>query len=131
MIERVDHIGIAVRNADEAAARYALLGLAPAGSEIVRTEGVRIAFLDVGGTRIELLEPTDDTGPVAKFLRDRGEGVHHVAFGVRDIEAAMSEASARGFRVVDERPRTGHGGRKVAFIHPRSAHGVLLEFVQE
>jgi len=129
-MERVDHIGIAVRNAEEAAARYALLGLVREGSEVVRTEGVRIQFLEVGGTRIELLEPTDDTGPVARFLRERGEGVHHVAFAVRNIEEAMSEARERGFRVVDEKPRTGHGGRKVAFIHPRSAYGVLLEFVE-
>ncbi len=131
MIERVHHIGIAVRDAGEAVARFALLGPRPGGTEVVATEGVRIAFLDVGGTRIELLEPIDETGAVAKFLRDRGEGVHHVAFAVRDVEAAMAEARARGFRVVDERPRTGHGGRKVAFIHPKSAHGVLLEFVQE
>ncbi len=131
MIERVHHIGIAVRDAGEALARFALLGPRPAGTEVVATEGVRIAFLDVGGTRIELLEPIDETGAVAKFLRDRGEGVHHVAFAVRDVEAAMTEARERGFRVVDERPRTGHGGRKVAFIHPKSVHGVLLEFVQE
>lgn len=131
MIRRVHHIGIAVRSAEEARARFSLLNLSSGETEVVPGEGVKIAFLDVGDTRIELLEPIDETGPVARFLRDRGEGVHHIAFAVRNLESTMADARHRGFRVVDERPRVGHGGRKVAFIHPKSAHGVLLELVEE
>ena len=131
MIERLDHVGIAVRNSQEALSRFALLALRPGGTEVVPTEGVKIAFLEVGGARIELLEPIDDTGPVARFLARRGEGVHHIAFSVPDVAAAMADARDHGFLVIDEKPRTGHGGRQVAFVHPKSAHGVLLEFVED
>ena len=131
MIEGLDHVGIAVRNSQEALSRFALLAFRPGGTEVVPTEGVKISFLELGGTRIELLEPIDDTGPVARFLARRGEGVHHIAFAVPDVAVAIADARDRGFNVIDEKPRTGHGGRKVAFIHPKSAHGVLLEFVED
>ena len=131
MIEGIHHIGIAVRNSQEALARFALLALRPGETEVVPSEGVKIAFLEVGPARIELLEPIDAASPVAKFLASRGEGVHHIAFSVPHIEAAVADARERGFHVIGEQPRVGHGGRKVAFIHPKSAHGVLLEFVED
>lgn len=125
------HLGIAVRDLDAATERFAALGFPVAGRETVRSEGVRIAFLRAGDANLELLHPTRPDSPVARFLERRGEGVHHVAFETRDIVAGMEAYRALGFEVLDKKPRLGHGGRKVAFIHPKSAHGVLLELVEE
>lgn len=128
---RIHHVGIAVRHLEGAAERFAALGLPLAGTETVDAEGVRIAFLRAGDVNLELLEAIRPDSPIARFLGRRGEGVHHIAFATDDIAASIRTARSLGFDVLDEAPRVGHGGRKVAFIHPRSAHGVLLELVQD
>jgi len=125
------HIGIAVRDLDAAMERYRAFGLSPGTVEIVPSEGVRLAFLETGGVRIELLESLQPDGVIARFLETRGEGIHHVAFATQDIVAEMARLRDAGFELVDREPREGSHGRRVAFIHPRSAHGVLLELVEE
>jgi methylmalonyl-CoA/ethylmalonyl-CoA epimerase len=131
MIESLHHIGVAVEHVDDAAERYRAMGFRVSDSEVVETEGVRLVFVSSGDTRLELLEPTKPDGAIAKFLAKRGEGMHHVAFRTPDIRKEVADLRARGFEVLDPEPRRGHGGRLVAFIHPRSLHGVLFELVQE
>lgn len=126
----VDHIGIAVRSLDEAIATYGkLLGLAAGERDELVSDGVRIAFLNAGNLHLELLEPLGD-GPISRFLAERGEGVHHIAFRVDDIAQALANAKANGYRLVDTVPRRGARGRLIAFLHPKASHGVLIEFVQ-
>ncbi len=127
---RIDHIGIAVRSLASALKVYEAIGLRPEGTEDVPTEGVRTAFLRVGESHLELLEPLTPNGVIARFLEKRGEGLHHIALAVDDILVAMEQARKRGLAVIDEKPRTGARGRQVAFVHPKSTGGVLLEFVQ-
>ncbi|MEO8349866.1 MAG: methylmalonyl-CoA epimerase, partial [Acidobacteriota bacterium] len=103
------------------------LGLAVARRERVESQGVITAFLPVGGTRIELLEPTGADSPIAKFLAKRGPGVHHLCFAVGDLEDALANLKARGFRLIHETPVPGADGRRVAFLHPSAGHGVLIE----
>ena len=126
----LDHIGIAVRDAKAVLPLYEALGLKVELTEEVKSEGVRATILGSGFSRIELLEPLSSEGAVAKFLKTRGEGVHHVAVRVPDIEATLKAARAAGLEVVGESPRRGARGRLVAFLHPRTTHGVLLELVQ-
>jgi len=127
----VDHIGIATHQLDEALALWRdALGLSVEFTEEVTEQGVRIAMLPVGETHIELLEPLSATSPVGKFLEKRGPGIHHVAIRVPDIRASLASLKAKGTRLIDETPRTGAGGCLVAFVHPSSANGVLLELVQ-
>jgi methylmalonyl-CoA epimerase len=128
-ILRIDHLGIAVPSLDEAVAVYEALGFEVEARHDVPSEKVRAAFLPLGESHVELLEPTDPSSPVAKFLETR-KGLHHVCVLVDDIDAALRELKARGVQVLDETPRTGAGGCKVAFIHPRSAAGMLLELKQ-
>jgi methylmalonyl-CoA/ethylmalonyl-CoA epimerase len=129
---KIDHIGIATNGIEEAASVYRdALGLSIAETEEVASQKVRVAMLPVGESRIELLEPTTDDSPISKFLARRGPGVHHVAFNVPDIRAALADLKAKGTRLIDEEPRPGAGGCLVAFIHPSSTGGVLLELVQE
>jgi methylmalonyl-CoA epimerase len=130
MMGPLDHVGIAVRRLDESIARYQLLGLGPESVEDLPAEGVRAAFLSAGDARLELLESTRPDSAVARFLEKRGEGLHHVAFQVPDVREAIASAEAAGFRLVDREPRRGARGRIVAFVHPASLHGVLVEFVQ-
>ena len=128
---KVDHIGIATPKIEEALGFWRdALGLSVVHTEEVAEQGVRVAMLPVGEPRVELLEPTHDESPVAKFLRKRGAGVHHVAVSVDDIRAALARLKARGARLIDEEPRVGAGGCLVAFVHPQSAGGVLLELVE-
>ena len=128
---KVDHIGIATNTLDEALALWRdALGLQVDFTEEVTEQGVRIAMLPVGETHIELLEPLTDTSPVGKFLQKRGPGIHHVAIRVTDIRASLASLKAKGTRLIDETPRRGAGGCLVAFVHPSSANGVLLELVQ-
>lgn len=130
-ILRVDHIGIAINNIDEAKQLYHdLLGLDHAGSETVAEQKVTTAFFPVGDTEVELLESTASDGPVAKFIEKKGEGVHHIAFRVDNVEAALEELKAKGVKLIDEKPRKGAGGAKIAFLHPKSTHGVLVELCQ-
>ena len=127
----VDHIGIATHQLDEALALWRdALGLQVAFTEEVVEQGVRIAMLPAGETHIELLEPLSETSPVGKFLQKRGPGIHHVAIRVTDIRASLASLKAKGTRLIDETPRMGAGGCLVAFVHPASANGVLLELVQ-
>ncbi len=130
MIKGLHHVGIAVRSVDERVSLYRALGLDVAGGEEVRSESVRVAFLPVGDTRIELLQPTSPDSPVATFIAARGEGVHHLCFEVDDVAAAMAELKARGFRLVSDEPRAGAHGTRVGFVHPRSAGGVLIELCE-
>lgn len=128
---KVDHIGIATRQIDVALALWRdALGLQVDFTEEVKEQGVRVAMLPIGETHIELLEPLSENSPVGKFLEKRGPGIHHVAIQVTDIRATLALLKEKGTRLIDETPRTGAGGCLVAFVHPASANGVLLELVQ-
>jgi len=126
----LDHIGIAVRSVDERLAVYRALGLEPSGGEEVPSQKVRVAFLPLEGTRLELLEPTADDSPIAGFIARRGEGVHHLCIEVADIRAAMAKARAAGLAVLADEPQAGAHGSLVCFVHPRSTGGVLIELSQ-
>jgi methylmalonyl-CoA/ethylmalonyl-CoA epimerase len=128
---KLDHVGIAVENLDEALGLYSkLLGLELAGTELVEEQKVKTAFLPIGGTEIELLESTDPEGPIGKFIANKGQGVQHLAFRVEDIDAALAAAKAAGIRLIDEKPRYGAGGARIAFLHPKSTNGVLVELCE-
>jgi len=132
VIKGLDHIGIAVKNLDEALDIYGrTLGLKAEKIRVLEEQKVRIAFLSAGGPRIELLEPTDTEGPVARFIEKRGEGLHHITFTVSDIEASLQKLKAKGIAVVDEKPRIGAEGFKVAFLHPKSIKNVLVELCEK
>ncbi|MBC7249047.1 MAG: methylmalonyl-CoA epimerase [Anaerolineae bacterium] len=130
MITKVDHIGIAVRDIEEARRLYEALGLKVTHVKEVEEQQVRVAFLPVGDTEVELVQPTTADSGVARFLEKRGEGVHHLCFEVEDIEVALAELQAQGMRLIDREPRQGAFGR-VAFLHPKSTHGVLIELVEK
>ena len=128
---KIDHLGIATRDIGDALTFWRdTLGLELADTEEVPEQKVRVAMLPLGESRIELLEPTDDDSTIAKFLEKRGPGLHHVAVRVHDIHEALAQMKAQGARLIDEQPRVGAGDCLVAFIHPASANGVLLELVQ-
>ena len=128
---KVDHIGIATRQLDDALALWQdALGLEVDSTEEVTEQGVRIAMLEIGETHIELLEPLTPESPVGKFLEKRGPGIHHIAVRVPNIRATLAQLKEKGTRLIDETPRVGAGGCLVAFVHPSSANGVLLELVQ-
>lgn len=130
-IGKVDHIGIAVKSIDEALKFYeGVLGIECVSQEVVEEQKVKVAFLPVGDTEVELLESTDEDGPVAKFIERKGEGIQHIAYKVDDIEKAIEELKAKGVRMIDEKPRYGAGGAKIAFLHPKSTFGVLIEICQ-
>jgi len=128
---KIEHIGIATHNIDDALKFWRdALGLRVVETEEVAEQGVRVAMLPVGEPRIELLEPTSESSPVAKFLEKRGAGIHHIAVRVDDIRATLQRLKEGGARLIDETPRTGAGGCLVAFVHPATAGGVLLELVE-
>jgi methylmalonyl-CoA/ethylmalonyl-CoA epimerase len=128
---KIEHIGIATRELDDALSFWRdALGLEVVHTEIVEEQGVRVAMLPVGEPRIELLEPTSDDSPVAKFIEKRGAGIHHIAVRVDDICAMLRRLKESGVRLIDETARVGAGGCLVAFVHPSSANGVLLELVE-
>jgi methylmalonyl-CoA/ethylmalonyl-CoA epimerase len=126
-ITRVDHIGIAVKSIAESLKFYEALGLKSVGVEEVAEQKVRVAFLPIGEAEVELLESTAPDGPVAKYIDKNGEGIQHVALRVDNLEAALAELKAQGVRLIDEKPRYGAGGARIAFVHPRSTGGILLE----
>ncbi|MHB1161517.1 MAG: methylmalonyl-CoA epimerase [Chloroflexota bacterium] len=130
-VKRVEHVGVAVRDCSDAASFYRLLGLEVGGTEDIPERALKVAMLPVGEGEIELLEPTTPDGTVAKFIEKRGEGIHHLALCVEDIEAAVKELLAAGVRMIDQAPRPGAGGTMVAFVHPDAANGVLIELVGE
>ena len=128
---KIEHIGIATRALDDGLKFWRdALGLEVTHTEVVEEQGVRVAMLPVGEPRIELLEPTRDDSPIAKFLEKRGAGIHHIAVRVDDIRKALERLKQQGARLIDETPRRGAGGCLVAFVHPSSANGVLLELVE-
>lgn len=131
VLTRIDHLGIAVTDLDEALVLYGgAFALVTHRREVLEDQGVEAVALQLGESTIELLRPLRDDSPVARFLSERGAGIHHIAYRVDDVEAAMAWLREAGVRLVDETPRTGLGGTKIAFIHPRSTFGVLSELVQ-
>ncbi len=127
--ERISHIGIAVRDLEKAIQDYqALFDFDCIEQTEVSSEGVKVAMLKVGESEIELLSPTSETGAIAKFLKERGEGIHHLAIKVPDVFEAIRSAERAGMIVLDRTPRRGANGSEAAFVHPKSTHGVLLEF---
>ena len=132
MVKKISHIGVAVRSLEEQVPFYRdVLGLEYAGAETVEDQKVKVAFFKVGDTRIELLEPLSEDSPVAKFIEKRGEGVHHIAYQVESCDAALKKMEEAGLRLIDREPRKGAGGHKIAFLHPRSTHGILTELTEE
>jgi methylmalonyl-CoA/ethylmalonyl-CoA epimerase len=131
MFERIDHIGVAVEDLDAALALYeGAFGMPVVHRETVEEQGVEAVLLDVGDGHVELLSPLGPDTPVGKFLAKKGPGLHHVAYAVTDIEAALSELSGQGIELIDSEPRTGIRDSRVAFVHPRSTGSVLTEIVQ-
>ncbi|NLK64383.1 MAG: methylmalonyl-CoA epimerase [Tissierellia bacterium] len=131
MVNKIDHIGIAVKNLDDALNFYEnILGLKSAGTETVEEQKVKVAFLPIGDTEVELLESSEEDGPIARYIAKNGEGVQHIAYRVDDIEKAIAEMKEKGIRMIDEKPRYGAGGAKIAFCHPKSTFGVLIELCQ-
>jgi methylmalonyl-CoA epimerase len=130
MVRKIDHIGMAVRSLEQGLAFYQALGLACDGRETVASQQVEVAFVTVGDSRVELLEPTGPESPIARFLEKRGEGIHHICLLVDDIEARLQQLRKTGVRLINSEPVIGAGGCRVAFVHPASASGVLVELSQ-
>ncbi len=131
MISKVDHIGIAVKSAEDAARTWGvILGAGTGHIEEVSEQKSRVAFIPVGETHIEFIEPMSPDSPVAKFIEAKGEGIHHIAVRVSDIEETLRIYREAGMRLIDEAPRKGAGGARIAFVHPKSANGVLLELCE-
>jgi len=128
---KIDHIGIAVKSIEESSKLYKLLGLEISHIEVVKTQGVKTAFLKLGESNIELLEPIDENSPVFKFLEKRGEGIHHIALSVENIGEKLEELKNNGVKLINNEPVKGAHGKLVAFVHPKSAGGVLLELCEK
>ncbi len=128
----IEHIGIAVKSLDESIPYYEnVLGLKCYALEEVKDQKVKTAFFQLGQTKIELLESTDPGGPIGKFIEKRGEGIHHIAFAVEDIESCLQEVEGKRIRLIDQKPRRGAEGLDIAFLHPKSTFGVLTEFCED
>ena len=131
-MEKIEHIGIAVKNLDKSNQLFAsLLGKSHYKTEEVSSEGVKTSFFQSGPNKIELLEATSPESPIAKFIEKKGEGVHHIAFAVNDIESEIKRLQKEGFVVLNETPKKGADNKLVAFLHPKSTNGVLIELCQE
>ncbi|HJV65280.1 MAG TPA: methylmalonyl-CoA epimerase [Geomonas sp.] len=131
MFSKINHLGVAVRSLEEAVPFYRdTLGMTYSGTEEVASQQVKVAFLAIGESKIELLEPTSPESPIAKFLEKNGPGVHHVAYEVADIETAIAKLTEAGTRMIDATPRKGAHGALIAFVHPKSSGGVLTELCQ-
>lgn len=131
-ISHIEHIGIAVKNLEESIRFYEeVLGLKCYAIEEVADQKVKTAFFMVGQTKVELLESTDPEGPIGKYIEKRGEGVHHMAFAVKGIEDALAAMDEKGVRLIDKAPRKGAEGLDIAFLHPKSTHGVLMELCED
>ncbi|MDX8359685.1 MULTISPECIES: methylmalonyl-CoA epimerase [Bacillaceae] len=132
MVKKIDHIGIAVRSIKEALPFYQdVLQLHLEGIEEVESEKVRVAFLKIGESKLELLEPINTDSPIAVFIEKRGEGIHHIALAVDSIEQRLEDMKVNGIRMINEKAKTGAGGSKIAFIHPKSSKGVLFELCEK
>jgi methylmalonyl-CoA/ethylmalonyl-CoA epimerase len=128
---KIDHIGVAVESLEDSLKVYeGILGLGLHGKETVAEQKVTTAFLPLGETEVELLESTDPEGPIGKFIANKGQGIQHVAFRVENIDEALAELKAKGVRLIDEVPRYGAGGARIAFIHPKATNGVLVELCE-
>jgi methylmalonyl-CoA/ethylmalonyl-CoA epimerase len=131
-ITHIEHIGIAVRSLEESIAYYeGILGLKCYAVEEIKEQRVKTAFFRVGQTKIELLESTDPEGPVGKFLEKKGEGVHHIAYATSNLEEALVQMEEKGVSLIDKKPRKGAEGLDIAFLHPKSTHGVLTELCED
>ncbi len=131
MLEKIDHLGIAVRDLEQALLIFGeKLGIEVGGVEEVAEQKVKVAFLPLGESNLELLQSTDPEGAVARFIESRGEGIHHVAFRVKNLEESLARLRSKGVRLIDEKPRLGAGGVKIAFLHPKSTGGVLVELCE-
>jgi len=129
--EYIEHIGIAVKNLDEAISYYEnVLGLKCYAIEEVRDQKVKTAFFKIGQTKIELLESTDPDGPIGKFIKNKGEGIHHIAFNVKDLREKLEQVERKGIELIDKAPKKGAEGLDIAFLHPKSTFGVLTEFCE-
>ena len=132
MVRKIEHIGIAVKNLEEANKTYErLLGVAPYKQEGVASEGVMTSFFETGESKIELLEGTTEDSAITKFVAKKGEGIHHIAFDVEDIHAEMERLRNEGFKVLNAEPKDGADNKLVCFVHPKDIHGVLVELCQE
>lgn len=131
MVEKIDHIGIAVRNIEKTSKLLSnILGLKVVGEEIVEEQKVKVAFLPLGDSELELLESTSPEGPIARFIEKKGEGIQHIAFRVNNIEEILEKLKKEGVRLIDEKPRYGAGGAKIAFLHPKDTNGILVELCE-
>lgn len=131
MVKKIDHIGIAVKDLNEALKFYqGLLGLKVTETEVVEEQKVRVAFLPTGDSEVELLESTDPEGAIARFIEKNGEGIQHIAFRVDNLEEKLAELKEKGVRLIDEKPRRGAGGARIAFLHPKSTFGTLVELCE-
>ena len=130
MVQHIDHIGIAVADLDESIGVYQALGFGNPEREEVAEQKVLTAIFSCGESTVELLQSTDPDGPIGKFLSRRGPGIHHVAVRVDDLDAALADLKTKGVRLIDETPRIGAGGARIAFVHPASAGGVLMELCE-
>lgn len=131
-MEKIEHLGIAVKNLDQAEKIYAsLLNVAPYKREVVESEGVSTSFFKCGDSKIELLEATKEDSPIAKFIAKKGEGIHHIAYAVSDIVAEMKRLETEGFTLLNKEPKQGADNKLVAFVHPKDCNGVLVELCQE
>ncbi len=131
-LTHIEHIGIAVKNIDEAIKFYeGILGLKCYAVEEVADQKVKTAFFQIGQTKIELLESTDPEGPIGKFIEKRGEGIHHIAYAAKNLESSLEELKSKGIKLIDEKPRRGAEGLNIAFIHPKATVGVLTELCEK
>jgi methylmalonyl-CoA/ethylmalonyl-CoA epimerase len=131
-MEKLEHIGIAVKNMDQSNTLFAsILGVPHYKIEEVQSEGVRTSFFDIGGVKIELLQALNDESPIAKYIEKRGEGVHHLAFSVVDISESIQSYKEKGFELVNEIPKKGADDKMICFLHPKSTGGVLIELCQD
>lgn len=131
-MKKVDHIGIAVASLDESISLYTeQLGMTHVKTELVKSQGVNVAFIDAGNIKIELLEPTSPDSPIAKFIASRGQGIHHIAYSVEHIEDRIADMKERGIQMINEIPKPGAGGARVVFMHPKSTGGVLMELCEK
>ncbi len=131
MFKKIDHIGVAVKNIKESLHIFKdILGMEFSGEEVVQEQDVKVAFLPVGESEIELLESTSPDGNIAKYIKKKGEGIHHIAFEVEDLDAMLEDLQKKGVRLIDKEPRYGAGGARIAFLHPKSTNGILVELCE-
>ena len=131
MFKKIDHIGVAVKSLKESLHIFKdLLGMKCSGEEEVKEQNVKVAFLPVGESEIELLESTSPEGNIAKYIEKKGEGIHHIAFEVEDLDAMLKNLQEKGIRLIDKEPRYGAGGARIAFLHPKSTNGILVELCE-